>query len=170
MIQVSVTTDIAAPPEEVWASLASLSTFDSWNPLIRHVDLRRSYPGSRETSAEPNLSTGVRLGTTQLHPGDEITIHVALSSGMTPIDVTISRAGVEHTMGWRFVERSPLLYRGEHVFRLRAHGDGSTRLVDQESFWGVLVPLRRRGLHERITASMTLMGQALKQHVEGAQQ
>lgn len=69
-------------------------------------------------------------------------------------------------LGWRFVQRHRWLYRGEHVFRLEDAGDGTTRLIDSERFWGLLVPFRRRALHERITASMTRMGTALKEWVE----
>ena len=157
MFEVTVRTDIAAPLHRVWSVLASLSNYDSWNPLIVQVDARASTSGA----GRDEVSTGVRLAGGDLRPGDPITIHVALESGQQAIDVTVSRAVREREFGWRFVERSRWLYRGEHVFRLEDAGEGVTRLIDRERFWGILVPFRRAALAGRITASMTLMGNAL---------
>jgi hypothetical protein len=38
----------------------------------------------------------------------------------------------ENEFGWSFVERSPWLYRGEHVFTLEDAGPGATRVVDRK--------------------------------------
>jgi hypothetical protein len=163
MFEVSVRTDIAAPVHEAWAVLADLSGFDAWNPLIVHVSDR--LPAGWASDAD-RAETGLRLGDGHLRPEDPITIHVALEGGTVPLSVTVSRADTEREFGWRFVQRHRLLYRGEHVWRLEDAGDGTTRLIDSERFWGLLVPFRRRALQERITASMTLMGRALKERVE----
>lgn len=163
MFEVTVRTDIAAPVDAVWEVLADLSGFDEWNPLIVHVSDRLP---SGWASARNDARTGLRLDGGELRPEDPITIHVALVGGTVPIDVTVSRASAQREFGWRFVERSRWLYRGEHVYRLESTRDGATRLVDAERFWGLLVPFRRRALGKRITASMTLMDQALKKHVE----
>lgn len=163
MFEVTVRTRIAAPVQEVWAILADLSGFNAWNPLIVRVGdrLPEGWASAREGG------TGLRLGMGELRPGDPITIHVALEGGTIPIDVTVSRAAAGREFGWRFVERSHWLYRGEHVYRLEDAGDGTTLLVDREQFQGLLVPFRKRALGARITASMALMGQALKTRVEG---
>ncbi len=167
MFEVTVQTVISAPRNEVWAALSDLSGFGTWNPLIVQVTDRLP---TGWASARKEGRTNLRLQGCELMPGDDITIHVALEGGTVPIDVTVSRAEREKQFGWRFVEKSRWLYRGEHVYRLEAADDGTTLLIDHEQFWGLLVPFRRRALAGRIHLSMTLMGGALKQHVESRRQ
>ena len=139
MHTVRTTTKIDAPVATVWTVLSHLDSYGEWNPVIRRADGR-------------------------LTVGSIVTIDVGPHAEQ--IDCRVTR--VEPTAGfsWRFRGLHPLLYRGEHSFRLEAIDDGRTRLVDQESFAGILVPFRRRALDDRIKRSMRAMGAALKGRAE----
>lgn len=67
---------------------------------------------------------------------------------------------------WRFTDRHPLLYRGEHTFCVVAMDAHCTRYIDVETIHGLLVPSRRHVLATQTRAGMAAMGDALKQRVE----
>lgn len=62
---------------------------------------------------------------------------------------------------WRFSEHHPLLYRGEHTFRMEPIDAHRTRCIDSETFDGILVPMRRRRLNSTTRTGMVAMGAAL---------
>jgi len=59
-----------------------------------------------------------------------------------------------------------LLYREEHTFRIEPIDHQTSRYVDQETFEGLLVPLRVRHLSTKAKAAMVAVGEAVKQRVE----
>jgi hypothetical protein len=61
----------------------------------------------------------------------------------------------------------PGLFDGEHRFTIRPLGDGQVRLVQQEDFRGLLVPLLAGSLDRRTLPAFEQMNQALKRRAEG---
>jgi hypothetical protein len=58
------------------------------------------------------------------------------------------------------------LFDGEHSFTIRPLGDGRVRLVQQEDFRGLLVPLLAGSLDRRTLPGFEQMNQALKRRAE----
>ena len=61
----------------------------------------------------------------------------------------------------------PGIFDGEHSFTIEPL-DGGVRLVQQEDFRGVLVPLFARSLDRRTLPAFERMNEALKQRAEQA--
>lgn len=97
--------EIDAPVEAVGAVLGDLERYPERNPVVRRVDGR-------------------------LAVGSVVTFHVGRD--LERIDCRVVRVEEEGGFSWRFHERHPLLYRGEHSFRLEALDGGRTQLADQE--------------------------------------
>lgn len=144
MRTVTAAVDIDAPPMAVWAVLTDLSRYPEWNPHIRE--------GAGEVAA------GNRLTLRMFPPkGRPVTIR--------PL-VLVADPGAQ----WRLLGGLPgmfgrLVFSGEHRFTLDPVGDG-TRLVQSETFRGILVPF----LGETLTSarvSFQEQNEALKKRAEG---
>ena len=121
--------------------LTDFDHFDKWNPVIQKV-------------------TGT------LTVGTNVVISVAAASGLIDWNVEVIRVDPGREFTWKFSERHPLLYRGEHTFRVEAINARRTRYIDRETFNGALVPLRKSRLDTKTRAGMVAMGAALKHRVE----
>ena len=135
--------DIDAPPERVWAHLVDLPAWSEWNPFI--------------TSARGTPAVGERL-TLRMEPpgGRRIT--------MRPTVTVVSEAAALEWLG-RLGVRG--VFDGRHHFDL-VPVDGGTRLVQKESFRGVLVRPLRSSLDRNTRAGFEAMNVALRDRVEGA--
>jgi len=60
----------------------------------------------------------------------------------------------------------PGVFDGEHAFILEPLGGERVRLVHEETFRGLLVPVFRRSLEPRTRAGFEAMNRALKDRVE----
>jgi hypothetical protein len=110
--------DIEAPPEDVWPHLVGFAAYADWNPFI--------------TSATGAAEEGQKLSLRMKPPGRRPLI-------IRPTVTAVSTTGLE----WLGHLGVPGLFDGRHRFELAATGSG-TRLVQSESFRGLLVrPLRR---------------------------
>jgi hypothetical protein len=58
------------------------------------------------------------------------------------------------------------LFDGEHSFTIEPLGEGRARLVQQEDFRGLLVPLMARSLDRRTLPAFEQLNQALKRRAE----
>lgn len=143
MRTVVTTIDIDAPPMDVWAVLTDLSRYPEWNPHIRE--------GAGEVAA------GNRLTLRMFPPkGRPVTIR--------PL-VLVAEPGAE----WRLLAGLPgvfgrLVFSGEHRFTLDPAG-GGTRLVQSETFRGILVPFIGKAL-TGARASFREQNEALKKRAE----
>jgi len=135
---VSVTTDIDAPPLEVWAVLTDLASYPQWNPL---------FP---EASGELAVGSSVTLKTVQPR-GRTMTVK-AIVLAVAPGAELRWTAGLKGIIG------------GEHAFVLGRQGSG-TRLNQSESFGGLLAPLSGRVL-ARAEASFRELNEAIKARSE----
>jgi hypothetical protein len=111
--------DIEAPPEDVWPHLVGFADYADWNPFI--------------TPATGAAEEAQKLSLRMNQPGGRpLTIRPTVTAVSTA-------AGLE----WLRHHGVPGLIDGRHRFALAATGSG-TRLVQSESFRGLLVrPLRR---------------------------
>lgn len=141
MYEISNQITINAPVDRVWTVLTDIDRFPEWNPVIRRV--------------EGNLTVGEMVRMTASAP-----------DGEQQWTCCISRHQDGREFAWQFIDRHPLLYRGEHTFCVIAIDAHTTRYIDVETFHGLLVPGRRHALATQTRAGMAAMGDALKHRVE----
>ena len=140
--QLRTQVDVDAPPERVWQVLTDFAAYPQWNPFI--------------VRAEGDARRGGRL-----------TLRMQPVGGRA---ITFRPTVLEATPGRRLRWLGHLLvngiYDGEHSFTIEPLGEGRARLVQQEDFRGLLVPLMARSLDKPTLASFQRMNQALKTRVE----
>ena len=134
-------TEIAGTVEQVWVVLSDLDRYAVWNPTIRRAS-------------------------GDLRVGGAVEFSVGEGASQRAWTVTVSRVEPGREFAWTFHETLPVLFRGEHIFRVDPIDHQHTRYVDRETFAGLYVPLRRRTIATQYRAGMVAMGQALKQRVE----
>jgi hypothetical protein len=143
MRTIAATIDIDAPPMDVWAVLTDLSRYPEWNPHIRE--------GAGEVTA-----------------GSRLTLRMFPPRGR-PVTIRPMVLAAEPAADWRLLGGLPgifgrLIFSGEHRFALTAAG-GGTRLVQSETFRGILVAFIRKTL-AGAQASFQKQNEALKKRVE----
>jgi hypothetical protein len=132
--------DIEAPPAQVWAHLVDLPAYAAWNPFI--------------TSAAGSAVVGQRLSLRLQPPGGR---------GIT-IRPTVTEASEGTALEWLGHLGVPGVFDGRHRFDLLAV-DGGTRVVQRESFGGVLVRPLRGSLDRHTRAGFEAMNAALRDRV-----
>jgi hypothetical protein len=140
--QLSAEIDIDATPERVWQVLTDFAAYPEWNPFL--------------TRAVGEATTGSRL---------ELRMQPVGGRGMT-FRPTVLEANPGHRLRWigRFL--APGIFDGEHSFTIQALGEARARVVQQEEFRGLLVPLMARSLDRRTLPAFEQMNAALKRRVE----
>jgi hypothetical protein len=137
MRRITVTTEIAAPVEVVWAQLTDTASFASWNPFIE--------------SLEGALEEGERLAVRITPPGGK---------AMT-FRPTVTAVEEGRRLEWLGRLLMPGVFDGRHSFTLEPTATG-TRLIQEETFTGMLVPLI--GL-AKTKEGFRLMNEALRERV-----
>jgi hypothetical protein len=112
--------EIRAPIEVAWAVLTDFSSYPDWNPLVRRL---RGRPRA-----------GRRITILSRPPG-------ASGIAFAPVVLVWSPP---NELRWRSTLISPLIFSGEHGFRLEPLGDDRVRFIQDETITGVLVPLYSR--------------------------
>jgi hypothetical protein len=130
--------DIAAPPEAVWAHLVDFPAYRDWNPFI--------------PSAAGTAEAGRRLNLRMRPPGGRA----------VPIRPRVTEVRPNGVLEWLGHLGVPGLFDGRHSFELTGLPDGGTRLVQSETFTGILVPLMGSTL-DRTRAGFALMNEALRE-------
>ena len=143
MQTVEAQTVIHAPREAVWKELTNGAAYRQWNPFIRRLDGR-------------------------LEPGRKITVRVEPpgSSGIT-FRPTVQTVEAPRRLAWLGRFGLPHLFDGRHEFVLEALDDDRTRLIQRETFGGVLVPVMLR--RASVESGFEAMNEALKNRVEAEQ-
>lgn len=108
--------EINASPDEVWKVLTDFSGYPEWHPHITRI--------------EGTPAVGQRLDFDNTSGGSAMTF--------TP-KVLTAEPGVE--LRWLGHVAFPGLLDGEHSFILVEGAGGTTRLIQSESFTGILAPL-----------------------------
>jgi hypothetical protein len=143
MRSISVTTEISAPLETVWADLSAVHEYAAWNPFI--------------TSFTGELAVGSRVEVRIAPPGGR-----PMTFRPTITEVTPGRR-----LEWLGRFLVPGLVDGRHSFVLEALDESRTRLTQAEEFSGVLVPVMGSML-ERTRAGFMAMNDALQLRAEAA--
>jgi hypothetical protein len=143
MTEISATTQIAAPPEQVWAVLTELASYPQWNPLFRE--------------ASGQLTAGSRVTLKSTHP---------VNGRLMTVKVKVLAA--EPATELRWMSSLPGIITGEHSFTLTP-ADGGTRLVQTEIYRGLLARFSAKTI-SRTQASFQALNEAIKQQAENHQQ
>ncbi len=141
--RLSAHVDIQATPDRVWKVLTDLAAYPQWNPFI--------------VRAEGAVSPGQQLTLTMQPAGGR-----AMTLRPRLVEVAINR-----TLRWRGKLGIPGLMDAEHTFLLQPQA-GGTRLIQQETFRGLLVPFVSRSLDRSTMPAFVAMNEALKDRVEQA--
>jgi len=116
MRSIESTTTVDATREQVWDVLSASEQYADWNPFITRVD------GPLEVGSRPTL---------RIAPHGR--------KGMT-FRPRITHASPEHGLRWKGRLVLPGLCDAEHAILLEQLSETRTRVVQRESFRGVLVP------------------------------
>ncbi len=141
--RLSAHVDIQAAPERVWKVLTDLAAYPQWNPFI--------------VRAEGVVSPGRQLTLTMQPVGGR-----AMTLRPRLVEVEINRI-----LRWRGKLGIPGLMDAEHTFLLQPRA-GGTRLIQQETFRGLLVPFVSRSLDRSTLPAFLAMNEALKKRAEQA--
>ena len=131
------TVEVDATPDQVWTVLTDRGTYPDWNPFIIS-------------------STG------DLITGDKIT-NVLRDTAGKETKFTPTLLAVEPGRELRWIGKVGFggIFDGEHSFRIEPLPDGRSRLIQQETFRGVAVPVMAGWLNSKIKPQFTAMNQAL---------
>jgi hypothetical protein len=133
---------IDATPERVWQVLTDFDAYPQWNPFMTQVS-----------------GTPAR--------GERLTIHMQPEGGRAmTFRPTVREAVPQRQLRWLGHLLVPGIFDGEHSFTIEPQDGGGVRLVQQEDFRGVLVPLLAKSLDRRTLPAFERMNQALKQRAE----
>jgi hypothetical protein len=132
---------INATPEEVWAELIDLDSYQEWNPYI--------------VKAVGTATEGSRLAVTLSPPG----------SRGTTLKPTVTELRSGEVLEWWGHVGFRGIFDGRHRFEVHPDASG-TRLTQSETFTGVLVPFMARSLDRGTAAGFTVMNEALKARAE----
>jgi len=142
VIEVSASTEIAAPAATVWKILVALDQFAAWNPFIR-------------------TARG------ELEPGG--TVHVRVHTGLG-IPLRFSAKVLDFSTGrelhWRGHVASRWLACGEHWFEIVPLAPDRVRFHQREQFSGLVPWLGRRLLERESRHGFELMNNALRLRAE----
>jgi len=134
--------DIDATPERVWHVLTDFDAYQQWNPFMTRAS-----------------GTPVQ--------GERLTIHMQPEGGRAMTFRPTVREVVPHRrLRWLGHLLLPGIFDGEHRFTIEPLDGGGVRLVQQEDFRGVLVPLLAKSLDRRTLPAFERMNRALKQRAE----
>jgi hypothetical protein len=136
--------DIAAPPGTVWEHLTDLASYAGWNPFI--------------PQAAGTVEVGARLSLRLRPPGGR----------SLPIRPQITEVVPGEVLEWLGHLGVPGVFDGRHRFELIAVPSG-TRLVQSESFSGLLVRPLKGFLDGGTVAGFEAMNAALARRSERAQ-
>src|SRR3990172_11223531 len=136
--------DINASGERVWRVLTDFSAYGEWNPFI--------------TSISGEVRRGARL---------KVRVQPSGGRGMT-FRPTVLAADQNRELRWVGRLLFPGIFEGEHAFQITPLENGRVRLLQQETFRGLLVPLLRWVLDGQTRAGFEAMNLALKERVERA--
>ena len=141
MLENRYETVIKAPAERVWHILTDLEKYAEWNPLLYQVK------GKVEV-------------------GETVTAYAKTASKDMRFICTVTRVEPLHEFAWRFPVIHPILFRGEHIFRIEPASDSEVRFIDREWFKGLLLPTQAKDLKSNGLKAMIDMGKALKNRAE----
>ncbi|WP_435181167.1 SRPBCC family protein [Halorussus sp. AFM4] len=143
MDEIVTQTKIEASPAKVWEFLIDFDSYPEWNPSL---------------DIDGDAKEGSQLEVTFKYP----------NQSPTTMKTTVLVVDEPTELRWDARLFIPYLYDGEHRFVLTPLDDGErTRLVQAESFKGLLVGFVNRRIGDDIEEGFRQMNERLKEHVEG---
>ena len=132
--------ELDAPPARIWQVLTDTAAHSDWNPFITELDGK-------------------------LEVGNRIDVRIAPPGGRPmSFHPTVTEVEPGRKLAWLGHFLVPGLFDGAHVFTLEPLPDGRTRLVQSETFRGLLVGLAGR-LLDNTEAGFAAMNEALRRHL-----
>lgn len=130
---------INAPIQTVWDIFSDFKNYPNWNPFIRSI--------------RGELQKGARF---------------QADIGSFKFKPTVQVFNEQEELTWlgRFI--LPGIFDGRHSFILKENKDGTTTFVQQEDFYGILIPFMKRKLNSEIKEGFTAMNEKLKALAEGS--
>jgi hypothetical protein len=136
--------DIHATPERVWQVLTDFDAYPQWNPFIVHASGRPA-------------------------EGERLTVRMQPEGGRAmTFRPTVREVLPQRRLRWLGRLFLPGIFDGEHSFTIEPLDGDRVRLVQEEQFRGVLVPLLARSLDRRTLPAFERMNAALKRRAEQA--
>lgn len=126
----------------VWQVLTDFAAYPEWNPFIRAVEGR-------------------------VEAGERLRVEIEAAGKRHVFRPVVLQATEGRALRWLGRVGVPGVFDGEHAFYLEPDGVG-TRLRQEESFQGFLVPLLWRQVEPATRAGFEAMNAALKARAEGA--
>lgn len=145
MLQIETEQMIDAPPDVVWQHFVHKAR---WRDFSGFTDL---------APAHPIAQGGIVWFALQLLPGPP-----------TPVRVRVIRCDRPREVRWVGGLPAFPLFRGEHYFRFEDAGDGRTRFVHGERFFGPLAGLFMRLLGDRIRLTYIAFNSGLARQAEAS--
>ena len=134
--------EIKAPVNAVWKVLTDFGKYQEWNHFI--------------TSIEGNLEKGAKLSITVEPPG----------LGAMKFKPDIKVLDQEKELCWLGHLMVTGIFSGRHSFRLEELENFRTRLVQSESFSGLLVPVVRKRMERPTLMGFEMMNEEVKVRAE----
>jgi hypothetical protein len=139
------TIEIGATPQRVWQVLTDFAAYPDWNPFI--------------TRASGTARSSQRLHLRMQPPGGR---------GVT-LRPTVLEADPGRRLRWLGHLLLPGLFDGDHSFTIEPLGDRRVRVIQEEHFRGILVPLGAKSLDRHTLLGLQQLNQALKRRAEQPQ-
>ncbi|MGB9940704.1 SRPBCC family protein [Methanosarcina sp.] len=133
---------INASAARVWHVLTDFGAYPQWNPFIREV-------------------SGVAI------PGERLKVQMHSGNRTMKFRPTILASRPERELRWLGHLLIPGIFDGEHSFVIEPAGENRVRLIQRETFDGLLVPFSGSLLHNT-KQSFDKMNLALKERAEQA--
>lgn len=132
---------IHATPQKVWQVLTDLEHYSEWNPLL--------YRASGKVEVGEVVELDAKTATKDMH-------FVCKVTKVEPLK----------EFAWKFHVMHPILFRGVHSFQIEPLGEHQVKIIDRETFKGLLLPTQAKDLTTHGLDAMVDMGIALKKRVE----
>ncbi|WP_341529630.1 SRPBCC domain-containing protein [Nostoc sp. UHCC 0302] len=141
-LEIYTEVEIAAKAEKVWSILTNFNDYINWNPFI--------------VKAEGKI-----------HQGAKITIHVQPPGLKSMVfNPTIIKTEENRTLVWEGKFILPGMFDGEHTYIIEELGNQGVRLIQKETYTGLLIPFLAKKLSKNTRGGFELMNQAIKNLAE----
>jgi|GEM_PF-655835 len=141
----SAVTTINAPEERIWKVIADLRNYSTWNPFIIDVAIK---------------------GGEELKLGSKLIMKAKMPTGLQTFHTTVSCCEEYTKFSWAATVIHPLIMSSDHIFTLETLDDGSIKLVNDETFSGIIAPFIVLFGRKTAEKAFAEMNEAIKAEVE----
>lgn len=136
--QINTSININADRSTVWKVLTDFEQYPDWNPFIKSI--------------KGKIEVGKKF-------------HAHIDTMKFKPTTLVYQENVEFT--WLGHLLIPGIFDGKHSFILEENNDGTTTLIQKESFKGILIRFMKKRLENEFVGKFRLMNEKLKEVVEG---